>query len=164
MSLSKDDKVEIAATVLGAFVLGASFAKEFFLYGKFDMRVFFLGISCFVLFLFIALIARVRLRLFDRRQLRLSFTWLATFALGSSAAVDLFNHQFVAQRLNGNIRLETALFFTCFTLATNALFVLNRDILLGVLHAKTMYKYLLGPINGLSAGALVTGFSFWASG
>ncbi len=164
MILSKDDKVEIAATFLGAFVVGASFAKEFFLYEKFEIRVFFLGISCFVLFLVIAFIARIRLRVFDRRQLRLSVSWLAAFALGSSAAIDLFNHKFVTPRMNGSIRLETALFFVCFGLAANGLFALNRDLLLGVLHVKTVYKYILGPINGVSAGALITGFTFWVSG
>jgi len=28
---------------------------------------------------------------------------------------------------------------------------------------KTVCKYILGPINGVSAGALLTGFTLWAS-
>jgi hypothetical protein len=41
--ITTDDKVEIAATLQGSLVLGASFAKDFLMHGKFEIRVFFLG-------------------------------------------------------------------------------------------------------------------------
>lgn len=162
--ITKDDEVEIAATFLGSFILGVSFAKDFFLHGKFEIRIFFLGISCFVLFMVIAVLARIRIRLLDRTRPLLSAAWLVLFALGNAAAVDLFNHQFIAASLDGDIRLETTLFLVCFSASTNLLFVLNRVVLLAVLQPKTVYKYLLAPINGISSGAIVTGFFVWLFG
>lgn len=163
-TITPDDKVEIAATLLGAIILGASFAKDFFMHGKFEVRVFFLGISCFVLFVVIALLAEIRIRIFARTRVLLSLNWAAFFALGNIAAVDLFNHQFLTAGFNGDIRLETTLFLVCYSLATNLLFMLNRDVLLAALQPKTVYKYLLAPINGISAGAILTGFIVWLSG
>lgn len=160
-AITRDDEVEIAATLLGSVILGASFAKDFFMHGKFEVRVFFLGISCFVLFVVIALIAKIRIQVFDRRRLLPSLAWLVLFALGNAAAVDLFTHQFLTAGLSGDIRLETTLFLVCYSLATNLLFVLNRDVLLAALQHKTVYKYLLAPINGISAGAIITGFLVW---
>ena len=81
-AITRDDEVEIAATLLGSVILGASFAKDFFMHGKFEVRVFFLGISCFVLFVVIALIAKIRIQVFDRRRLLPSLAWLVLFALG----------------------------------------------------------------------------------
>lgn len=163
-AITRDDEVEIAATLLGSVILGASFAKDFFMHGKFEVRVFFLGISCFVLFVVIALIAKVRVRVFDRSKFLTSLAWVVLFTLGNAAAVDLFNHQFLTAGLSGDIRLETTLFLVCYSLATNLLFVLNRDVLFASLQQKTVYKYLLAPINGISAGAIVTGFLVWISG
>jgi hypothetical protein len=40
---------------------------------------------------------------------------------------------------------------------------LNREVLFAALQQKTLYKYLLAPINGISAGAIVTGFLVWLS-
>ena len=163
-AITRDDEVEIAATLLGSVILGASFAKDFFMHGKFEVRVFFLGISCFVLFVVIALIAKVGVRVFDRSKLLTSLAWAALFTLGNVAAVDLFNHQFLTAGLSGDIRLETTLFLVCYSLATNLLFVLNRDVLFAALQQKTVYKYLLAPINGISAGAIITGFLVWITG
>jgi len=162
-AITRDDEVEIAATLLGSFILGASFAKDFFLHGKFEVRVFFLGISCFVLFVVIAFLAKIPIRIFDRASLRLSLAWVTLFTLGNVAAVDLFSYQFLAAGLSGDIRLETTLFLISYSLATNLLFMLNRDVLLAVLQRKTVYKYLLAPINGIGAGAIVTGFIVWLS-
>ena len=153
---TKDDEVEIAATFLGSFVLGASFGKDFFLHGRFEVRMFFLGISGFVLFLVIAVLARVRIRVIDRTRPWLSAGFGLLFALGNVAAFDLFLHQFVRGSSQGDIRLETTLFFLCYTTATNILFTLNRAVLLATLQRKTIYKYLLAPINGVSAGTIVT--------
>ena len=161
--ITKDDEIEIAATFLGSFILGASFAKDFFLHGKFEVRIFFLGISCLVLFVVIAILARIRIRVLDRTRPLLSIAWSALFVLGNVAAVDLFNHQFIASSFDGDIRLETTLFLLCYSASTNLLFVLNRNVLLAVLQPKTVYKYLLAPINGISVGAIVTGFLVWLS-
>lgn len=162
-AITRDDEVEIAATLLGAFILGASFAKDFFMHGKFEVRVFFLGISCFVLFVVIAWIAKIRIRIFDHTRLLLSLAWAVLFALGNIAAIDLFNHQFLTAGLTDDIRLETTIFLICYSLATNLLFFLNREVLFAALQQKTVYKYLLAPINGISAGAIVTGLIVWLS-
>ena len=132
-AITRDDEVEIAATLLGSVILGASFAKDFFMHGKFEVRVFFLGISCFVLFVVIAFLAKIRVQIFDRARLGLSLAWASLFALGNVAAIDLFNHQFIAAGLNGDIRLETTLFLICYSLATNLLFLLNREVLFAAL-------------------------------
>ncbi len=160
--ISTDDRVEIAATFLGSFILGASFAKDFLLYGRFEVRVFFLGVSCFVVFALVALIARIRVRAFDRGRIALSLTWAVVFVAGNVAAVDLFNHQFLAARLDGDIQLETMLFLLCYGLSTNLLFMMNRADLVAALQRKTIYKYVLAPINGLSGGAVVVSLIVWA--
>ena len=161
--ISTDDRVEIAATLLGSFILGASFAKDFLLYGKFEIRVFFLGVSCFVLFAMVAMIARIRVRIFDRGRIALSLAWIVVFIAGNIAAIDLFNQKFLAARLDGDIQLETILFLLCYGLSTNLLFILNRTVLVAALQRKTIYKYLLAPINGLSGGAVVASLIVWAS-
>lgn len=152
----KDDEVEIAATFLGSFVLGASFGKDFFLHGKFEARMFFLGISGFVLFVVIAILAQIRIRVVDVARPWLSIGFVLVFGLGNVAAFDLFSHQFVRGNSAGDIRLETTLFLVCYTAATNMVFVLNRALLFANLQRKTVYKYLLAPINGISAGTIVT--------
>lgn len=161
--ITTDDKVEIAATMMASFILGASFAKDFLLHGRFEVRVFLLGISCFVLFVVIALIAKIRIRVFDHRKLALSLCWGAVFAAGNVAAIDLFSHQFLAARLDGDIQLETMLFLLCYGISTNLLFSLNRSVLFEALQKKTIYKYILAPINGLSSGVIVVGLIVWAS-
>jgi len=162
-AITKDDKVEVVATLLGSTILGASFAKDFFMHGKFDVRIFFLGISCFVLFVVIAIIAKARVKVFERARPVLSAGFMALFVLGNVAALDLFNHQFLASKLDGDIRLETTLFLICYSLSTNLLFLLNRTALFAALQQKTIYKYLLAPINGISAGAILTGLIVWIS-
>jgi len=161
--ITTDDKVEITATLLGSFVLGASFARDFLLHGKFEIRVFFLGISCFVLFIMVALIAKIRVRAFDRSKLALSLTWALVFSAGNIAAIDLFSQQFLAAQLAGDIQLETILFLLCYGLATNLLFLLNRAVLVAALQQKTIYKYILAPINGLSGGTVVVSLIVWMS-
>ncbi|MBA3547860.1 MAG: hypothetical protein H0T76_15360 [Nannocystis sp.] len=161
--ITTDDKVEIAATLLGSFILGASFAKEFLVHGKFEVRVFLLGVSCLVLFVVIALIAGIRVRVFDRARPVLSIGWAVVFTAGNVAALDLFSQQFLAARLDGDIELEAMIFLVCYGLSTNLLFSLNRVVLFEALRQKTIYKYILAPINGLSGGAIVAGFIVWAS-
>jgi hypothetical protein len=160
--ITADDKVEIAATFLGSFILGASFAKDFLVHGRFEIRMFLLGVSCFVLFIVIALVARIRIHTFDRRRVMLSLGWSVVFAAGNASAIDLFSYQFLSARLDGDIRLETMLFLGCYGLSTNLLFLLNRVVLLAALQQKTVYKYVLAPVNGLSGGAIVAGVIVWA--
>ncbi len=159
---SKDDKVEIVATLLGSFILGASFAKEFFTTGKFEIRIFLFGISCFILFSAVSLVAKIWIQLFDQKKKLLSFLWFFFFFLGNFAAVDLFNNQFLSEQLQGDLRFETIIFLASYTIATNILYVINRDLLLGSLRQKTIYKYLLAPINGLSLGVIITGAIVWS--
>lgn len=161
--ITTDDKVEIAATLLASFILGASFAKDFLVHGKFEVRVFLLGVSCFVLFVVIALIAEIRVRVFDRARPALSMCWAVVFTAGNVAAIDLFSQQFLAAQLDGDIELEAMLFLVCYGMSTNLLFSLNRVVLFEALQQKTVYKYVLAPINGLSGGAIVAGFIVWAS-
>lgn len=161
--MTRDDKVEIAATFLASFILGVSFAKDFLLHGKFEARLFFLGISCFVLFVAIARIAEIRVRLFDRSRPAISLVWLAVFVAGNFAAIDLFSHQFLTAKLAADVELEAMLFLVCYGAATNLLFSLNRAEMLGKLQPKTIHKYLLAPINGLSGGATLAGFVVWVS-
>lgn len=161
--ITTDDKVEITATLLGSFILGASFAKDFLVHGKFEVRLFLLGVSCFVLFVVVALIAEIRVRVFDRARLALSISWAVVFTAGNVAAIDLFSQQFLAARLDGDIELEAMIFLVCYGLSTNLLVLLNRVVLFGALQQKTIYKYIVAPINGLSGGAIITGFIVWAS-
>lgn len=158
---SKDDKVEIVATLLGSFILGASFAKEFFVNGRFEIRIFLFGLSCFVLFSAVSLVARVWIQLFDMQKKVLSCLWFFFFFMGTFAASDLFSNQFLAKDLRGDIRFETIIFLSCYTIATNLLYVLNKRTLLETLRQKTIYKYLLAPINGLSLGVIITGSIVW---
>ena len=39
-----------------------------------------------------------------------------------------------------------------------------RETLLAALQEKTLYKYLIAPINGISAGAVLTGILVWIAG
>jgi hypothetical protein len=158
---TKDDKVEIVATLLGSFILGASFAKEFFMNGRFEIRIFLFGMSCFVLFTAVSLVARVWIQVFDMKKWITSCLWFFFFFMGNFAAVDLFNNQFLAKELRGDIRFETIIFLSCYTIATNLLYSINKRILLETLRQKTIYKYLLAPINGLSLGVIITGLIVW---
>lgn len=157
---SKDDKVEIVATLLGSFILGASFAKEFFLNGRFEIRIFLFGISCFILFIAVSLVARVMIQVFDMSKKITSCLWFFFFFLGNFAAVDLFSNQFLNRELS-DIRLETIVFLASYTIATNLLYKINKRILLESLRMKTIYKYLLAPINGLSLGVIITSLIVW---
>jgi hypothetical protein len=158
---TKDDKVEIVATLLGSFILGASFAKEFFLNGRFEIRIFLFGVSCFVLFTAVSLVARVWIQLFDMSKKFVSCLWVFFFFLGNFAGIDLFNNQFMDKELRGDIRFETIIFLSSYTIATNLLYTINKRILLETLRQKTIYKYLLAPINGLSLGVIITGSIVW---
>lgn len=159
---TKDDKVEIVATLLGSFILGASFAKEFFMNGRFEIRIFLFGISCFVLFISVSLVARIWIQVFDWNKKVLSCMWFFFFFLGNFAALDLFGSQFMAKEMRGDIRYETMIFLASYTIATNLLYKLNKKVLLENLRQKTIYKYLLAPINGLSLGVIITGLIVWS--
>ena len=158
---TKDDKVEIVATLLGSFILGASFAKEFFTGGKFEIRIFLFGISCFVLFIAVSLVARIWIQVFDMEKKITSCMWFFFFFLGNFAALDLFNFQFRDQALKGDLRFETIIYLASYTIATNLLYSINKRVLLETLRQKTIYKYLLAPINGLSLGVILTGLLVW---
>lgn len=158
---TKDDKVEIVATLLGSFILGASFAKEFFTNGKFEIRIFLFGISCFVLFIAVSLVARIWIQVFDMEKKITSCLWFFFFFLGNFAALDLFNFQFRDQTLKGDLRFETIIYLASYTIATNLLYSINKKVLLETLRQKTIYKYLLAPINGLSLGVILTGLLVW---
>lgn len=159
---SKDDKVEIVATLLGSFILGASFAKEFFLNGRFEVRIFLFGISCFVLFVAVSFVARIWIKFVDMKKKLLSCAWFFFFFVGNFAALDLFGNQFLSQKLKGDLRFEMVLFLSSYTIATNLLYSLNKKVLLATLRQKTIYKYLLAPINGLSLGVILTGLIVWS--
>lgn len=158
---TRDDKVEIVATLLGSFILGASFAKEFFLNGRFEIRIFLFGLSCFILFIAVALVARVSITVFHPRKKVLSALWLFFFFFGSFAAVDLFRSEFIASSIVSDLRFQTLFFLSSNTMATNLLYLINRRVLLEALKQKTIYKYLLAPINGLCLGVIVTGIIVW---
>jgi hypothetical protein len=158
---TKDDKVEIVATLLGSFILGASFAKEFFTSGKFEVRIFLFGISCFILFIAVSLVARIWIQVFDSQRKMLSCLWFFFFFIGNFAALDLFNFQFRDQATKGDLRFETIVYLSSYTIATNLLYYINRRVLLETLRQKTIYKYLLAPINGLSLGVIITGVIVW---
>ena len=159
---TKDDKVEIVATLLGSFILGASFAKEFFLNGRFEIRIFLFGISCFVLFIAVALVARVWIKIFDFDKKIISSLWFFFFFVGNFAASELFNNQFLVKDTIGDLRFETIIFLSSYTIATNLLYTINKNVLLKTLRQKTVYKYLLAPINGLSLGVIITGVIVWS--
>ena len=125
---------------------------------------FFFGISCFVLLIAVSLVARIWIQVFDQRKKILSCLWFFFFFLGNFAAIDLFSFQFLDQKLQGDLRFETIIFLASYTIATDLLYVLNKDVLLSVLRQKTIYKYLLAPINGLSLGVIITGVIVWSVG
>jgi hypothetical protein len=157
-----DDKVEMVATFLGSFILGASFAKEFFETGLLEIRIYLFGVSCFVLFIAVSLVSRIWIQVFDWNKKWTSSLWFFFFFLGNFAALDLFGYQFLSKQLRGDIRFETILFLASYTIATNLLYSINKNLLLSKLRQKTIYKYLLAPINGLSLGVIITGVIVWA--
>jgi hypothetical protein len=159
--ITKDDKVEIIATFTGSFILGGSFAKDFFMHGKFEGRVFFFGISSLLLFLAVALVAKIKIQLFNTDRKLLSFFWWLLFFTGIATTIELFKFQFNDGYLNHDMRLTTLIFLICYGSSTNLLYFMNRDILLDNLRLKTVYKYLLAPINGISLGVIITGIIVW---
>lgn len=163
-STSKDDKVEILATTLGTFILGGSFAKDFFTNGRFELRIFLFGISSFILLFPISFVAEIRIKFFQRSNVMLSLLWLFFFLVGSLAAIDLFRDQFIIKGSGLDIRAETLVFLTAYTVSTNLLYFLNREILQEALRKKTIYKYLIAPLNGLSIGIISMGATVWLVG
>jgi hypothetical protein len=161
---SKDDKVEILATTLGAFILGSSFAKDFLTNGTFEFRIFLFGLSSFVLFFGISFIAQIKLSFFQWHNKVLSLFWVSFFLLGSFAALDLFRDQFLFRGSGLDIRGETLVFLTAYTVSTNLLYFLNKEVLQKELRRKTIYKYLLAPLNGLSFGVISMGAMVWLLG
>jgi hypothetical protein len=161
---SKDDRVEILATTLGSFIIGGSFAKDFFTNGRFELRIFLFGLSSFILLLAISLVAQIRISFFSRNKKIVSFLWIFFFLVGTLAAVDLFRYQFIIKSSGLNIRAETLAFLTAYTVSTNLLYLLNREILQEALRKKTIYKYLLAPLNGLSLGVVSMGVMVWLAG
>ena len=161
---SKDDRVEILATTLGSFILGGSFAKDFFTNGRFELRIFLFGLSSFILLLAISFVAQIRISFFQRTKKTISFLWIFFFLIGTLAAVDLFRSQFLINVSGFNIRGETLAFLTAYTVSTNLLYLLNREILQEALRKKTIYKYLLAPLNGLSLGIVSMGAMVWLVG
>jgi hypothetical protein len=157
-----DDKVEMLATFLGSFILGASFAKEFFQTGVMEVRIYFFGVSCLILFIAVSLVARIKIKIFDWNKKFATLMWPGFFFLGNLAAVDLFEHQFLNHHIKLDIRSETIIFLASYTIATNLLYTLNKNLLLAKMRQKTIYKYLLAPINGLSLGVIITGVVIWA--
>lgn len=160
-SITKDDKVEIIATFMGSFILGGSFAKDFFMHGKFEGRIFFFGISSLVLFLAVSVFAQIKITLFNSDRKFLSFFWWLLFLTGTVATVELFKFQFNDAYINHDIRLTTMVFLVCYGSSTNLLYFMNRQNILEHLRLKTAYKYLLAPINGISLGVIITGIIVW---
>ena len=163
-STSKDDKVEIIATTLGTFILGGSFAKDFFTTGRFEFRIFLFGLSSFILLLAISFVAEIKMKFFQRSKKTISFLWLFFFLVGSLAAYDLFRDQFIIKGSGIDITGETLVFLTTYTVSTNLLYLLNREVLQEALRKKTIYKYLLAPLNGLSIGIVSMGATVWLVG
>lgn len=161
---AKDDLVEIAATFSGSMILGASFAKELFIRGNFELRIFLFGLSSIFLFLIVSLIAGIRIRIFDRKKIMLSFGWMFLFLLGTLSAVNLFNDQFMLTKIEANIREEALFFILCYTLSSDVLFLLNQEGLEDSLRKKTSYKYLLAPINGMGCGTMLSWILMWWTG
>jgi len=160
-SITKDDKVEIAATFMGTFILGASFAKDFFMHGRFEGRVFFFGVSCLLLFLAVSVIANIKIKIFNMERKLLSLFWLLLFCIGNIAAMELFKFQFKTSYINHDMRISTLVFLVCYGSSTNILYFINREVLMRSLRVKTIYKYLLAPINGISFGVVITGIIMW---
>lgn len=160
-SITKDDKVEIIATFMGSFILGGSFAKDFFMHGRFEGRVFFFGVSSLVLFLAVSLFAQIKIHLFNPQRKLLSSFWWLLFLTGTVATIELFKFQFKASYLKHDMRLTTMIFLICYGSSTNLLYFMNRQSILEHLRLKTVYKYLLAPINGISLGVIITGIIVW---
>jgi hypothetical protein len=163
-STTKDDKVEVLATSLGTFILGGSFAKEFFTNGHFELRIFLFGLSSFALLLAISLIAEIKMSLYKTDKKLLSLSWIFFFLLGTFASIDLFWDQFIIKGSGLDIRAETLVFLSSYTISTNLLYLLNREVLQEALRRKTIYKYLLAPLNGLSLGIVSMGAIVWLVG
>lgn len=161
-SITKDDKVEIIATFMGAFILGGSFAKDFFMHGRFEGRVFFFGVSSMLLFFAVSLFAQIRIKLFNQDRTLLSLFWWLLFLTGTAATIELFKFQFNESYLKHDMRLTTMIFLICYGSSTNLLYFMNRQTILEHLRLKTVYKYLLAPINGISLGVILTGLIVWA--
>lgn len=160
-SITKDDKVEIIATFMGSFILGGSFAKDFFMHGRFEGRVFFFGVSSLVLFLAVSIFAQIKIKLFNNDRKLLSLFWWFLFLTGTVATVELFKFQFKDSYLKHDMRLTTMIFLICYGSSTNLLYFMNRQTILENLRLKTAYKYLLAPINGISLGVIITGIIVW---
>ena len=163
LPLSKDDLVEIVATFSGSLILGASFAKELFMRGNFELRIFLFGLSSIFLFLVVAFISKIKLRIFDTKRKLLSCGWMLLFLLGTLSAVNLFNDQLMLTKLEANIREEALFFILCYTLSTDVLFLLNREALESSLRRKTTLKYLVAPINGMGCGTILSWLLMWWS-
>src|SRR5689334_20599777 len=106
-SITKDDKVEIIATFMGSFILGGSFAKDFFMHGKFEGRVFFFGVSSLVLFMTVAFFTKIKIHLFNGDRKLLSSLWWFLFLTGTAATIELFKFQFHEAYIGHDMRLTT---------------------------------------------------------
>jgi hypothetical protein len=161
LPLSKDDKVEICATFSGAFILGASFAKELFMRGNFELRIFFFGLSSLALFMIVSFIADIRIKIFNTSKKVLSLSLITLAFLGTYSAVKLFSDQFQWIKLTTDIKQEALFFIVSYTLSTDVLYVLNKDQLEDALRRKTTLKYLLAPINGIAFGTILSWVLMW---
>ena len=137
-SISKDDKVEILATFLGSFMLGGSFAKDFFLNGRFEIRIFLFGLSPFILLFIISRAAEIRIQFYHSRKKWTGFLGVFFFLVGTVAAIDLFRDQFIVKGSGLDIRTETLVFLAAYTISTNLLCLLNRETLFAALNKKTI--------------------------
>ena len=161
LPLSKDDVVEIIATFVGSFILGASFAKELFIRGNFELRIFFFGLSSIFLFLIVSMVAGIKIKFINLEKKAISLSWIVLFSLGSFSAYRLFNDQFDIQKLSSDIRHEALFFILCYTLSSDVLYLLNKDELDSCLRKKTPLKYLLAPINGMGCGTIMSWILMW---
>ena len=157
---SIDDKIEIVATFFGSFVVGASFAKDFFMNGNFEIRVFLFGIASSMLFFSIFYFTNIRLKLVDSSMKSISFLWICVFVAGLYLAGNVFVDHFYRNDTQ-SVGWEAILFLCCFTVSTNLLFLLNKNNLFETLRAKTIYKYLLAPINGIGLGSITMAIIMW---
>lgn len=83
------------------------------------------------------------------------------FLAGTLSAIDLFRDQLLIKGSGLDIRAETVIFVICYTISTNLLYVINQEVLQATLRKKTIYKYLLAPLNGLNLGFIVMGVMAW---
>lgn len=160
-NITKDDIVEIIATFMGSFILGGSFARDFFMHGRFEGRIFFFGVSSLVLFFAVSLFTKIKISLFNTDKKLLSSFWWLLFLTGTVATVELFKFQFNDAYLKHDMRLTTMIFLICYGSSTNLLYFINKQVILEHLRLKTVYKYLLAPINGISLGVIITGLIVW---